>query len=86
MFYGALLLTGANLLLRLAGMGFQVYLSGQIGPAGIGLLHLVFSVRALAFTLVLGGVRTAGCWPRSCRQAGTETAWRPCGPARRFCR
>lgn len=62
MFYGALLLTGANLLLRLAGMGFQVYLSGQIGAAGIGLLQLVFSVRALAFTLGMGGVRTAALY------------------------
>ena len=30
MFYGALLLTGANLLLRLAGMGFQVYLTDAV--------------------------------------------------------
>ncbi len=30
MFYGALLLTGANLVLRLAGMSFQVYLSGRV--------------------------------------------------------
>lgn len=62
MFYGAVWLTGANLLLRLAGMGFQVYLSGRIGAAGIGLLQLVFSVRALAFTLGLGGVRTAALY------------------------
>ena len=62
MFYGALWLTVANLLLRLAGMGFQVYLSGRIGAAGIGLLQLVFSVRALAFTLGLGGVRTAALY------------------------
>jgi O-antigen/teichoic acid export membrane protein len=34
---GTLLLTAANLLLRLAGMAFQVYLSGRIGAAGIGL-------------------------------------------------
>ena len=33
MFYGALLLTGANLALRLAGMSFQVYLSGRSGAA-----------------------------------------------------
>ena len=61
-FYGALLLTAANLLLRLADTGFQVYLSGQIGPAGIGLLHLIFSVRGLAFTLGLFGVRTAALY------------------------
>ena len=38
MFYGALLLTGANLALRLISTGFQVYLSGRMGAAGIGLL------------------------------------------------
>ena len=37
MFYSALALTGVNLLLRLAGTAFQVYLSGQIGAAGVGL-------------------------------------------------
>ena len=37
-FYSALLLTGVNLLLRLAGTSFQVYLSATIGAAGIGLL------------------------------------------------
>lgn len=77
MFYGALLLTGANLLLRLAGMGFQVYLSGQIGPAGIGLLHLVFSVRALAFTLGLGGVRTAALYLTAGRK-GVRSILRGC--------
>ena len=41
MFYSALLLTGANLALRMVSMGFQVYPSGQIGAAGIGLLQLV---------------------------------------------
>ena len=39
MFYGAIMLTGANLLLRLVGMGFQVYLSSRTGAAGIGLLQ-----------------------------------------------
>ncbi len=77
MFYGALLLTGANLLLRLAGMGFQVYLSGQIGPAGIGLLQLVFSVRALAFTLGLGGVRTAALYLTAGRK-GVRPVLRGC--------
>ena len=50
-FYDMLLLTGANFLLRLAGMSFQVYLSSRIGAAGIGLLQLVLSVAALAFTV-----------------------------------
>lgn len=62
MFYGTLLLTGANLLLRLAGMSFQVYLSGRIGAAGVGLLQLVLSVRMLAFTLGSAGARTCALY------------------------
>lgn len=62
MFYGALLLTGANLLLRLVSMGFQVYLSGRIGAAGIGLLQLIFSVRELTFTLGAAGIRVCAMY------------------------
>ncbi len=62
MFYGALLLTGANLLLRLVSMSFQVYLSGRIGAAGVGLLQLILSVRMLAFTLGSAGVRTCALY------------------------
>ena len=58
-FYSALLLTGVNLLLRLAGTSFQVYLSGQIGAAGIGLLQLVMSVGSLAMIAGMAGIRTA---------------------------
>ena len=57
MFYGAMLLTGANLLLRLVSMGFQVYLSRRIGAGGIGLLQLIFSVAGLSYTLGAAGVR-----------------------------
>ena len=58
-FYSALMLTGVNLLLRFAGTSFQVYLSGRIGAAGIGLLQLVMSVGALAMVAGIGGIRTA---------------------------
>ena len=58
-FYSAILLTGVNLLLRLVSTSFQVFLSGQIGAAGIGLLQLVMSVGALAMTAGMGGIRTA---------------------------
>ena len=58
-FYNALLLTGVNLLLRFVGTGFQVYLSGKIGAAGIGLLQLVLSVGGMALTAGMAGVRTA---------------------------
>lgn len=61
-FYHMMLLTGANLLLRLAGMIFQVYLSRRAGAAGIGLLQLVLSVSALAFTVGSAGVRTCATY------------------------
>ena len=57
-FYSALLLTGVNLLLRFVSTGFQVYLSGKIGPSGIGLLQLVLSVGSLATTAGMAGIRT----------------------------
>ncbi len=58
-FYSALMLTGVNLLLRLVSTSFQVYISGRIGAAGVGLLQLVLSVGALAMTAGMAGVRTA---------------------------
>ena len=58
-FYSALMLTGVNLLLRFAGTTFQVYLSGRIGAAGIGLLQLTMSVGSLAMVAGMGGIRTA---------------------------
>jgi len=61
-FYSTILLTGANFLLRLAAMSFQVYLSSRIGAAGIGLLQLVLSVTALSFTVGSAGVRTCAMY------------------------
>jgi len=58
-FYSAIMLTGVNLLLRLAGTSFQVYLSGRIGASGIGLLQLTLSVGNLAMVAGMGGIRTA---------------------------
>ena len=58
-FYSALMLTGVNLLLRMVGTSFQVFLSGRIGAAGIGLLQLVLSVGSMAMTAGIGGIRTA---------------------------
>lgn len=58
-FYSALMLTGVNLLLRLVSTSFQVYISGHIGAAGVGLLQLVMSVGGLALTAGIAGVRTA---------------------------
>ena len=61
-FYSALLLTGVNILLRMVSTSFQVFLSGRIGAAGIGLLQLVLSVGALSMTLSMAGVRTASMY------------------------
>lgn len=58
-FYSALMLTAVNLLLRAAGTSFQVYISGRIGAAGIGLLQLVMSVGNLAMVAGMAGIRTA---------------------------
>ncbi|MBQ2384359.1 MAG: polysaccharide biosynthesis C-terminal domain-containing protein [Oscillospiraceae bacterium] len=58
-FYNALMLTGADLLLRLISTAFQVFLSGTIGAAGIGLLQLVLSVGGLTVTAGMAGIRTA---------------------------
>ena len=57
-----MLLTFVNLLLRFAGTGFQVYLSGRIGAAGIGLLQLVMSVNGLAVVAGIAGIRTASMY------------------------
>ena len=57
--YSALVLTGVNLLLRLVGTSFQVYLSGRIGPAGMGLLQLTMSVGSLSLIAGIAGARTA---------------------------
>lgn len=61
-FYSALLLTGVNLLLRLAGTTFQVYLSGKIGAEGVGLLQLVLSVGGLSMTAAMAGIRTTAMY------------------------
>ena len=58
-FYRAILLTVVNLLLRMTSTSFQVYLSGKIGAAGIGLLQLVLSVGSLALIAGIAGIRTA---------------------------
>ena len=61
-FYSALLLTCVNLLLRLVGTSFQVYISGRIGAAGVGLLQLVMSVGSLAMVAGTAGIRTAAMY------------------------
>ena len=52
------MLTGVNLLLRLVGTSFQVYLSSRIGAEGIGLLQLTLSVGGMAMVAGIAGIRT----------------------------
>ena len=61
-FYSALLLTGVNLLLRLVGTSFQVYLSSRIGAEGIGLVQLVLSVGSMAMVAGMAGIRTTSMY------------------------
>lgn len=58
-FYNALMLTGVNLLLRMVSTSFQVFISGRISAAGVGLLQLVMSVSSLSLTAGIAGIRTA---------------------------
>ena len=52
----ALTVAGVGLLLRFAGMAYNVYISGKLGAEGMGLLSLVTSVYALAVTFASSGV------------------------------
>ncbi len=57
LFFNTILLTSAALLMRTVGMSFQVWLSGKIGAAGIGLFQLISSVQFLAITFASSGIR-----------------------------
>ncbi len=55
----AAILTATSFLLRFAGILFKVWLAALIGPAGIGLYQLIFSVHLLVSTAVCAGIDTA---------------------------
>mgnify|MGYP004566078925 CR=1 FL=1 len=55
----AVLLTGADVLLRLAGMGLRIWLAGALGGEGMGLYQLVLAVYSLFVTLATSGVSVA---------------------------
>jgi len=59
MLFNTILLTATAFLMRTVGMAFQVYLSRQIGAAGIGLFQLIMSVSMLGATFALSGIRFA---------------------------
>ena len=55
----AALMTGADVLLRLAGMGLRIWLANALGGEGMGLYQLVLAVYALFVTLATAGVSVA---------------------------
>lgn len=57
-----LLLTIANLAMRGVSILFQVYLTGQIGAAGLGLLQLILTVHGFSITLGTSGLRVAAMY------------------------
>ncbi len=54
-----LVLTVTSLILRTIGIVFRIYLSGTIGPEGMGLYQLVVSVYVLASTFAVSGITVA---------------------------
>ena len=52
-------LTAVSLFLRVSNMGYRSYLSQEIGPAGMGLYQLIFSIFMLAVTLSTSGISLA---------------------------
>jgi len=56
------LLTLAGFAMRGVGMLFQVFLSEQVGAAGLGLLQLILTVNAFAVTIGTSGIRTASMY------------------------
>ena len=55
----AALLTGSDVVLRLAGMGLRIWLANALGGAGMGLYQLVLAVYGLFVTLATAGISVA---------------------------
>ena len=53
------MLTIAALFMRTVGVSFNVYLTNQLGAAGIGLFQLVMTVFSMAITFASSGIRLA---------------------------
>ena len=58
-FKNAALLTGSDVVLRLAGMGLRIWLANALGGAGMGLYQLVLAVYGLFVTLATAGISVA---------------------------
>lgn len=55
----AAILTGSDIVLRLAGMGLRIYLANALGGEGMGLYQLVLAVYSLFVTLATAGISVA---------------------------
>ena len=80
---GALLLTAANLLLRLISIAFQVFLSVRIGAAGLGLMQLISTIGVFAKLAGTAGVRETAMYLAAeefghRRLSGVRAAMRAC--------
>lgn len=54
-----ILLTAFSLFFRISNIGYRAWLSGKIGPEGMGLYQLIFSVFTLTITLSTSGISLA---------------------------
>ncbi len=55
-FWNAMLLSAAALLMRTVGVGFRVYVSGKVGAEAMGLFSLMSGVYGFALTLATSGI------------------------------
>lgn len=58
-FVNMIILTVGSLILRMIGIGFSAWISRKIGPEGMGLFQLIFTVYNMASTLATSGIYLA---------------------------
>lgn len=83
MLRSVLWLTLASFAMRAVSMMFQVYLSGHVGAAGLGLLQLIMTVHAFAVTVGSSGIRVGAMYLSAeeyghRRLSGVRTAMTQC--------
>ena len=57
-FYGAAVLTLANIITRLLGFVYRIYMSNLIGAEGMGLYQLIMPVYMLVWSISSSGIST----------------------------
>ena len=70
----AALLTGSDVVLRLAGLGLRIWLANELGGEGMGLYQLVLAVYSLFITLATAGVSVAATRLMAEELSGPDTA------------